>query len=127
MNELYYKRTTPEYINADDLNRIEEWTEFLADYLNSLNYHIRLKTKTWNSSDIPWQHEIDRIRDNINKIHQTYLLLPDFREIVYTNTLNYTQVNVLEWDLNVIYTWLSRMVSMFGYSGEFASAEGGIA
>lgn len=127
MDNLIYNRTTATFFNAEDLNRIEKWTEMLTSYLDSLGYSVVVKTRTWQQSDIPWQDEIDRIRTNINKLYKGYHYLPDFKEITFTNSLDFTQANVLEWDLNTIYTWLNRMVSIFWHSAEFYCNEGGIA
>lgn len=127
MDNLIYNRTTATFFNAEDLNRIEEWTQMLTSYLDSLGYSVVVKTRRWQQSDIPWQDEIDRIRTNIKKLYDGYHYLPDWKEITFTNSLDFTQANVLEWDLNAIYTWLNRMVSIFWHSAEFYSGEGGIA
>lgn len=127
MSDLIYTRTSAEYFNAEDLNRIEKWTEMLADYLNSYGYTVVVKTKRWAESDIPWRDEIDRIRNNIYKLYTAFHYLPDWKEITYTNSMDFEQANVLEWDLQIIYTWLNRMVSIFWHSAEFLLGEGGIA
>lgn len=127
MDSLIYNRESPVPLNYEDINRIESWTEMLASYLNACGYSVVVKTRQWEQSDIPWRDEIDRIRININKLYEAYHYLPDWKDITFTNSLNYTQVNVLEWDLNAIYTWLNRMVSIFWHSAEFSCNEGGIA
>jgi len=73
---------------------------------------------------IPYQREIDRIRRNIERLHRGYSSLPDWREVTYTNSLDFVQVNTLEWDLKTIFTWLSRMVAVFCRLGEFHVSEG---
>lgn len=127
MDILNYTRNSAVPLNAEDLNRIEAWTEMLASYLNAYGYTVIVNTRQWVQSDIPWRDEIDRIRKNIYKLYNAYHYLPDWRDITFTNSLNFTQVNVLEWDLNAIYTWLNRMVSIFWHSAEFSCNEGGIA
>ncbi|MDD4688317.1 MAG: hypothetical protein PHE51_01035 [Eubacteriales bacterium] len=123
MDNLIFDRERPVPLNFEDLNRIESWTQYLYEYLRSLGYVISVHTTTWEIKSIPWRAEIDRVRQNIITLHETFILLPDWREISFTNSLDFEQVNVLEWDLQLIYNWLSRMVSAFWYSGELYSGE----
>ena len=127
MDSLIYNRDTPVPLNYDDLNRIESWTQMLSEFLNAYDYSVIVKTRQWEQRDIPWQDEIDRIRKNIEKLYKGFHYLPEWKEITYTNSFDYHQVNVLEWDLQTIYTWLNRMVSIFWHSAEFYCHEGGIA
>ena len=127
MDKLIYDRSHAVYLNYTDLNRIEEWTAYLRNYLDSVGYSTLVKTRSWTRFDIPWQKEIDRIRTNINKLYKAFHYLPEFKEIIFTNSLNYEQVNVMEWDLEKIYTWLERMIDIFCHSNELILNEGGIA
>ena len=112
MEPLQYERTGAAFWNVGDLNRIEEWTAYLAGVLDSLGYQVLVRTRRWTAADIPWKPEIDRIRKNIQKLYAIYHFLPDFREITITNS---------------IYTWLSRMMEIFWHSGSFFLNEGGFA
>lgn len=127
MEPLQYERTGAAFWNIGDLNRIEEWTEYLAGVLGSLGYQVLVRTRRWTAADIPWKPEIDRIRKNIQKLYAVYHSLPDFREITITGSMDFEQANVLEWDLHTIYTWLNRMMEIFWHSGSFSLNEGGFA
>ena len=81
MEPLQYERTAAVFWNVGDLNRIEEWTAYLAGILDSLGYQVLVRTRRWTAADIPWKPEIDRIRKNIQKLYAAYHYLPDFREI----------------------------------------------
>lgn len=124
MEQLIFDRERPVPLNFEDLNRIETWTQYLAGYLRSLGYEVYVQTRTWEMKSIPWRREIDRIRRNIIRLHAAFVLLPDWRDISFTNSLDFEQVNVLEWDLQTIYNWLSHMVARFWQSGEFFAGEG---
>ena len=119
MDNLIYNRENPVPLNFEDLNRIEEWTQMLSKYLNTYDYDVVVQTRQWSQADIPWQDEIDRIRRNVEKLYKAFHYLPEWKEITYTNSFDYHQVNALEWDLNTIYTWLNRMTSIFWNSAEF--------
>lgn len=127
MDNLIYNRESPVPLNFEDLNRIENWTQALSDYLNAYDYSVVVHTRQWLQSDIPWQDEIDRIRKNVEKLYNAFHYLPEWKEITYTNSFDYHQVNALEWDLHTIYIWLERMVSIFWHADEFNAGEGGIA
>lgn len=101
--------------NASDLNRIESWTAYLYDILLQNGYvaEITPKQSDWTEADIPYRSEIDRIRANVDALQTGFASLPDWREIVYNNTMNYGQANALEWDLQRIYDWLQAMASGF--------------
>ena len=124
MEPLQYKRDSAVPLNYEDLNRIEDWTRFLAGLLAENGYEIFIKTGVWSMESIPYQKEIDRIRRNIERLHRGYSSLPDWREVTYSNSLNFIQVNTLELDLKTIYTWLSSMVAAFCHLGEFHVNEG---
>ena len=74
-------------------------------------------------SDFPYRSEIDRIRHNVDNLQQGFYSLPDWREIVYNNTIDFNQANALEWDLQTIDIWLQRMMAAFFYCGELYSGE----
>ena len=127
MEELNFSRTDAVSFNAADLNRIEEWTEALSSYLNSLGYSVKVFTKRWTQKDIPWKDEIDRIRENVEKLYKAFQYNPDWRKISYSGSLNYNGANDIEWDLNSVYIWLNRMAAVFIYSNDCYLNEGGIA
>ena len=111
--------TPLEYLNCWDLNRIEYNTRYLYDWLQQEGYGTRdLTTKTdWTKEDIPLWSDIQRIRENVDYLQECYFAIPDWREIVYNNTVDADQMNAFEWDLHLIDLWLSRMVSFQVYSG----------
>lgn len=111
--------TPLEYLNYWDLNRIEYNTRYLYDWLQENGYGTRgVTTKTdWAKEDIPLWSDIQRIRENVDYLQACYFAIPEWREIVYNNTIDSGQMNAFEWDLHLIDLWLSRMVSFQVYSG----------
>lgn len=111
--------TRLEYLNYWDLNRIEYNTRYLYDWLQENGYGTRtVTTKTdWTKEDIPRWSDIQRIRENVDYLQECYFAIPEWREIVYNNTIDSDQMNAFEWDLHLIDLWLSRMVSFRVYSG----------
>jgi len=82
--------------NYTDLNRVEEWCEYLQEKLADYGFSEKLVLKQdWNVRDYSTRTQIDRIRNNIKTLkNYCYSLLTE--EIIYNNTLNYEQANVLE-------------------------------
>lgn len=121
---LIWHHTRLDYLNAEDLNRIETATAFLRDRLAEHSYLVDMTCRTdWSCTDFPTRGEIDRIRRNIDALQAGFYRLPDWREIMYNNTLDAAQINAFEWDLHALGVWLDRMVAAFVYSGEIYSGE----
>lgn len=151
MDNLIWNHSKYEPWNASDFNRLEQWTAYLAAQLRGYGYAASVTPRAevpeqtyplydeaieaitgyytipahteWLMSDFPTRTEVDRIRRNVDALQNGFYSLPDWREIVYNNTLGYEQANALEWDLQAIYTWLQRMVASFWYSGEIYGGE----
>ena len=133
MENLIYDRTQADVdagldkarTGADFLNRIESWSAYLAERLRGYGYAVKMaEIKTnWTMEDIPYRSEIDRIRRNVDALQQGFYSLPDWREIVYNNTVDFNQANALEWDLQAIDVWMQRMIAAFIYSGEVYCGE----
>lgn len=113
MDDLIFDRPGPVGQNVADWNRIEQWTSYLSAQLRSYGYSVAVETRSWTREDYPTRGEIDRIRRNVDALQSGFYSLPDWREIVYNNTLNYDQANALEWDLQRLYDWLRAMVGSF--------------
>ena len=74
---------------------------------------VLLDPALWYQSDIPTRGEIDRIRRNVDALQTGFARLPDWREILYNNTVDFGQANALEWDLQRIYDWMNAMTAAF--------------
>ena len=117
-------KTSKGYINAVDLNRIENTCSYLADQLNSYGYSVSITVKTdWTMEDFPYPSEIDRIRDNVNALITAYYKLQGSPDIRYVDTINYEDANSLEQNIKNIDTLLQNMISGFRYSGTFFSGQ----
>ena len=131
MNNLIYDRTEEDLINLtkkafynyDDLNRIEEWCEYLAQKLNSYSYLVSITTKTdWTMFDFPTQNEIERIRTNINKLQQAYF---SFTKIPKTlDNMTIEKANDVERILFEVNDVIEKMIAQFFYCRELYSGEG---
>ena len=123
MTDLNWNHVATDPKNAEFYNRLEQWTTYLAAQLRSYGYSVTVQTREWTREDYPTRSEVDRIRRNVDALQAGFYSLPDWREIVYNNTLGYDQANALEWDLYTIYVWLGRMADAFVYSGEVYAGE----
>lgn len=117
--------TQLDYLNYYDLNRIEYNTLYLYKWFISLGYKVQsIVTKTdWTKQDEPVMSDVMRIRENVDYLKDLFFEIPEWRKIVYNNTINASQMNAFEWDLHLIDIWLARMVSQFVYSNEIYSNE----
>lgn len=113
MTDLNWNHVATDPKNAEFYNRLETWTTYLAAQLRSYGYAVTVTTREWTRTDYPTRTEVDRIRRNVEALQQGFYNLPDWREIVYNNTLGYEQANALEWDLQRVYDWLRAMAGSF--------------
>lgn len=124
--ESKFDWTTLDFLNYWDLNRVERNTDFILRILrqcgyNPKNYGI---DRDWAMPDIPTRSQIDRVRRNVDALQEGFLLLPEWREIVYNNTVDAGQMNAIEWDLRLLDQWLVRLQKgVFIYSGDVFAGE----
>lgn len=97
-NQDIIDRTPKGYFNVEDINRIEEWSRYIADLLNSYGYEINISTKTdWEISDFLNISQMERVRSNVKKIRDVYYSLETTPTIPTTlNKFNYIKANEIE-------------------------------
>lgn len=102
--------------NHTDLNRVEEWCDFLQTVLRYYGYKEQLVIKKdWNLRDYPTRKQIDRIRSNIDSLkNYCYALLTE--TIIYDNTLDYEKANILEKILFDIDKYIKDMTVSTGFN-----------
>lgn len=110
-------------LNAIDLNRIEQDTQYLSDLLNSYAYMQSISCKTdWAMSSLPYDVEIERLRSNIeillDAFHEQEIALP-----IDLDSLNYVKLNAVENNLKLMKEMIHRMEDSFRYSGTFNSGQ----
>lgn len=92
--------------NYNDLNRIENNCKYVMNLLNySGLFYIPVKIevkKDWNVKDIPHIKDINRIRQNIITLMNGMNLGEEYKEIEFSNTMDYIKANILEKDLYLI-------------------------
>lgn len=115
METLNWSHDAASAYNAADWNRLEQWTAYLAETLRGYGYAVTIEPRgaVWQEGDRLNREEVDRIRRNVDALQNGFYSLPDWREIVYNNTLDFGQCNALEWDLQRLYDWLGAMVNSF--------------
>lgn len=92
--------------NYTDLNRIENNCEYVMNLLNNSGLFyipVTIEVKMdWNVRDIPHIKEINRIRQNIITLMNGMRLGDGYKEIEFSNTMDYIKANILEKDLEMI-------------------------
>lgn len=128
--ELIFDRTEEDLINKTskgkyeytDLNRIEEWCQYIAEFLDIYSYHAYVEIKTdWTRLDMPTVSEIERIRQNVLSLKNAYFT---FTQV--PNNLNFMTIekaNDIEKILNEIETLIHNMEQYFVYSGVAGSGQ----
>jgi hypothetical protein len=55
-------------LNLNDINRIENDTQYLSDNLSALYYLSHIETTSWGIRDLPDINDVNRIIGNVKKI-----------------------------------------------------------
>lgn len=106
-------------LNASDLNRMEGWVEWLTLMLKDEGYSIKLQPRRyWDARELIYQQDIDRLRNKITALRDGFFQIPEWRKIWPDNTMTLAQMNAMEWDLQVCWEWLERMVDVFPQAGQ---------
>ena len=119
MEQLNYNHSAQEFWNYSDLNRVEEWIQYLCDSLSTYGYSVKITPKTWSIGEYLTPTQLKRIRSNINALHDVWFAVPEWRELMAVHrpdgreTINAEQVNAQEWDLQQMHDYLQAMVNAF--------------
>jgi len=102
--------------NYNDLNRIEEWCEYLSQELSDVGYTTSITTKTdWDGDNFPTQAELTRIVNNVRTLknaYYSYTNVPD-----NASKMTFSKANDIEKVLNEIFRLMWGMESWYVYSG----------
>lgn len=127
LSDVTSKRTKGNY-NSSDLNRIEEWSEYLKNLLEEFGYHTSFVTKT------DWEiglgkpnmtSEINRIKNNLQKLKDTFYDIPGTPPVPSTDRLaiNYVEANDIEKIMEDLDLYISKVESAFRYADFFIAGE----
>jgi hypothetical protein len=126
--------TSKDFYNAEDLNRVEANTQFVAEYLNSLYYNITLETiKTdRDMTSIDFLSSINRVEQNIEALKDGFITPPEWQSKRIWSLgmgFDYKDANRLEINLKLLYEWALIAKDNLVYCGTFSCGtdwEGGL-
>ena len=111
------------YYNAEDLNRVGDAVQYLADLLNGYGYAVSVSPKTdWTVSDIPRTANMAQYLTDINTIKTKFYGTTELPASM--SGIDYTDANNIEKLLLEIETYINRMIDGFRYCGTFYSGQG---
>lgn len=108
-----------DFVNYDDLNRVENNTQWVADKLIEYSYYFpSITTKTnWTNQDIVYAEDLNRIEGNIQILQNAYYVNSEFEELKTDwQTLDpvyFDFNNRIEKDLDIINTLIDSMSKYF--------------
>ncbi|MBQ6787557.1 MAG: hypothetical protein IJO85_07540 [Lachnospiraceae bacterium] len=106
-------RTSKGYLNAADLNRVENNIDELAGYVD-----LELETKQWDIGGLPRQSDFERILSNISKLKEYFAILQTTPVAPVQPLNSYQKWNDIERILFDMYSLYMRSVSNKYYCGE---------
>lgn len=93
-------------------NRIENNSKYISTLLNSLGYNITIDTKEWTREDIPKIEDINRMKNNLEKIKQGYTYFTTTPNVDTSKiSLNFNDINDMEkilFDINELIKYMSQ-------------------
>ncbi len=129
--ELKTNWSSEDYYNFEDLNRVENNTEVVANIINLYFKEINLNiNKNRDMRTIEFSNSLNRIENNINLLKLSFNK-PLIWEVPKTNwqpgtNFNYEDANRLENNLLHLFNLLQNTVGNFKYCGTLNCGEGGI-
>lgn len=113
------QRTAKGYINASDLNRVERNTGIIAEYIG-----IEVSVKDdWEIGDLPRKSDFCRIRENVQRIRDNYMIYTSTPEVPEQPLNDYKKWNAIERILHDVYVIYFGNISNVDYCGEIATGE----
>ena len=111
-------------LNVDDLNRIENNTDYLSECLITLYYYNRIDNydESWSIGDVPHTEQVSRIINNVSILQEAYYK-PSGSPTLPTTLTHYEDVNSIEKCLYLLKVMIDDMVSSFRECGTFACGE----
>ena len=113
-----------DFYNAQDLNRVENNSQFITSYLKGLQYPITLVSPMTNrdNTSIDFISSINRLENNIDVIRVGFLTPPNWQNKKTWSVgqeFDYTDANRFESNLNLLYTWALIAKDNLVYCGTF--------
>lgn len=112
-----------DFVNFDDLNRVESNTQYVADKLNEYGYYCpAITTKTnWAMSDVVYAEDLNRIESNIKTMQEAYYVTEEFEELkidwATLDPVTFNFNNRIEKDIDIINRLIESMKQYYVYSG----------
>ena len=113
------QRTKKGVLNAEDINRIENNTETIADKIA-----VPVTVKSWSVGGLPRVSDYKRIRDNVERIRQGYGIrsnTPVTPEQPLNTYQKWNDIERILFDVNDLY---DRTENARAYCGEIFAGEG---
>lgn len=122
--------TAQDFYNADDLNRVEADTQYIAEYLESAGYPVTLEAVRVDRdvTSIEFADSLSRVERNIDALRQAFLAPPGYQAPkvwAAGKPFGYRDANRLEQNLQLLHDWAVAVVAGFKYCGTFACGEDG--
>lgn len=121
--------TKDDYYNAEDLNRVEANTQYVVEYLQSIDYDVQLgEVKTGRDiRSIDFISDINRVEDNLESIRSRLgFIPPNYRaKKIWNNRTGFSfeDANRYERNLELLYKWAQLIYESYKYCGEFTCGE----
>lgn len=122
--------TSEDYYNAEDLNRVEINTEFVASYLRELQYNIpnQIYVVDRDKLSIDFISSINRVESNIEALKDAFITPPGYQQKktwAVGMGFDYRDANRLERNLQLLYEWAHLAKENLKYCGTFYCGEDG--
>jgi hypothetical protein len=126
--------TREDYYSAEDFNRVEADTQYIAEYLKSMGYSIPELTirADRDISFIDFISSVSRVEDNIQSIKEAFITpigWQDKRVWTLSTKFDFRDANRLESNLNALYSLANIVKDNLIYCGTFSLGtewEGGL-
>ena len=107
-------------LNLIDINRIEGNIAFLSERLSDLAYPVSVSTRQWDRDNLPNEQDIQRIINNVRACVRDFYQLNEAPPIP-DKMANYSDVNAIERNIDLIKYLLDCMVNSFKKTGAYKS------
>lgn len=120
--------TSNSYYNATDINRVEENTDYLRTFINSLGYTIPMMTTNFTRTVSSYDDltSINRLENNLNSIRVNFFTPPGWQStITWSVETKFTADHANRWENStlLLYNLAINTQGAFRHAGTFISGQ----